>query len=147
MNAELTRQLKGDEDIRPQVYLDSLGYSTIGIGRLVDSKKPGCGLRMNEMEFMLSNDIDDKTAELTKKLPWLYLLDKVRQGALLNMAFQLGVEGLLGFRTSLELVRKGEYKAAADNMLLSKWAQQTPNRAKRIAKQMETGVWQYADGT
>ena len=147
MNAELTRQLKGDEAIRPQVYLDSLGYSTIGIGRLVDSKKPGCGLRMNEMEFMLSNDIDDKTAELTKKLPWLYLLDKVRQGALLNMAFQMGVEGLLGFRTSLELVRKGEYKAAADNMLLSKWAQQTPNRAKRVAKQMETGVWQYADGT
>ena len=146
MNAELTRQLKGDEDIRPQVYLDSLGYSTIGIGRLVDSKKPGCGLRMNEMEFMLSNDIDDRTAELTKKLPWLYLLDKVRQGALLNMAFQMGVEGLLGFRTTLELVRKGEYKAAAENMLLSKWAQQTPTRAKRISKQMETGVWQYAVG-
>ena len=147
MNAELTRQLKGDESIRPQVYLDSLGYSTIGIGRLVDPKKPGCGLRMNEMEFMLSNDIDDKTAELTKKLPWLYLLDKVRQGALLNMAFQMGVEGLLGFRTTLELVRKGEYKAAAENMLLSKWAQQTPNRAKRISKQMETGVWQYSEGT
>lgn len=62
------------------------------------------------------------------------------------MSFQLGIAGLLGFTNTLELVRKGQFSDAADNMLLSKWATQTPNRAKRIAKQMKTGVWQYAEG-
>ena len=147
MNAELTRQLRGDEDVRPQAYKDSLGFLTIGIGRLVDDRKPGSGLRPSEMDFMLANDIEDRTAALTKRLPWLYLLDEARQGALLNMSFQLGVEGLLGFKNTLELVRKGQFAEASKNMLQSLWAQQTPNRAKRMAEQMKTGVWQYTEGT
>ena len=146
MTTELTRQLRGDEDTRPQVYKDSLGFFTIGTGRLVDDRKPGSGLRPSEMAFMLANDIAERTDELTKRLPWLYLLDPARKGALLNMSFQMGVTGLLGFKNTLELVRKGQFSEAADNMLLSNWAEQTPNRAKRIAKQMKTGVWQYAEG-
>lgn len=147
MNANLARQLRGDEDVRPQVYKDSLGFFTIGIGRLVDDRKPGSGLRPSEMDFMLANDIEDRTAALTKRLPWLYLLDDARKGALLNMSFQLGIEGLLGFKNTLELVRKGLFSEAAKNMLQSLWAQQTPNRAKRMAEQMKTGVWQYTEGT
>lgn len=146
MKAELSRQLRGDEDVRPQAYKDSLGFLTIGIGRLVDDRKLGSGLRPSEMDFMLANDIEDRTAALTKRLPWLYLLDDARQGALLNMSFQLGVEGLLGFKNTLELVRKGQFSDASANMLLSLWARQTPNRAKRIAEQMKTGIWQYAEG-
>lgn len=69
MNVELTRQLRGDEDTRPQVYKDSLGFFTIGTGRLVDALKPGSGLRPSEMDFMLANDIAERTDELTKKLP------------------------------------------------------------------------------
>ena len=147
MNANLTRQLRGDEDVRPQAYKDSLGFLTIGIGRLVDDRKPGSGLRPSEMDFMLANDIEDRTAELAKRLPWLYLLDDARKGALLNMSFQLGIEGLLGFKNTLELVRKGQFAEASQNMLQSLWARQTPNRAKRMAEQMKTGVWQYAEGT
>lgn len=146
MNANLARQLRGDEDVRPQVYKDSLGFFTIGIGRLVDDRKPGSGLRPSEMDFMLANDIEDRTAALTKRLPWLYLLDDARKGALLNMSFQLGIEGLLGFKNTLELVRKGQFAEASKNMLLSLWAQQTPNRAKRMAEQMKTGVWVFAPG-
>ena len=147
MNANLARQLRGDEDVRPQVYKDSLGFFTIGIGRLVDDRKSGSGLRPSEMDFMLANDIEDRTAALTKRLPWMYLLDDARRGVLLNMSFQLGVEGLLGFKNTLELVRKGLFPEAAKNMLQSLWAQQTPNRAKRMAEQMRTGVWQYTEGT
>ena len=147
MSANLARPLRGDEDVRPQVYKDSLGFFTIGIGRLVDDRKPGSGLRPSEMDFMLANDIEDRTAALTKRLPWMYLLDDARRGVLLNMSFQLGVEGLLGFKNTLELVRKGLFPEAAKNMLQSLWAQQTPNRAKRMAEQMRTGVWQYTEGT
>lgn len=146
LTTDLTRQLRGDEGVKPCVYTDTLGYATIGIGRLVDSRKPGAGLRPSEMNFMLANDIEDRVAALTANLPWFYLLDPAHQGVLMAMSFQLGVDGLLGFKNTLEMVRTGRWEAAAENMLLSKWASQTPERAKRLAKQMKTGVWQFAPG-
>lgn len=144
MKSELTKQLRGDEGVRPCVYQDHLGYYTIGVGRLVDSRKPGAGLRPIEMDFMLQNDIDDRIDALTRKLPWFQDLDDARKGVLLNMSFQLGVEGLLGFTTTLDLVKQGQYEAASVQMLKSKWASQTPERARRMSTQMKTGKWQYA---
>ena len=143
MKAELIRQLKADEGVKPCVYKDHLGYDTIGVGRLVDSRKPGAGLRPVEIDFLLQNDIDDRIEQLTKRLPWFNRLDDARKGVLLNMAFQLGTDGLLGFKNTLSMVEAGQYANAAQGMLQSKWANQTPARAERMAKQMETGVWQY----
>lgn len=143
MKSELTRQLRGDEGVEPCVYKDSLGYFTIGIGRLVDKRKAGAGLRGVEMDFMLQNDIDDRIDALTRALPWFQDLDDARRGALLNMSFQLGVEGLLKFERTLALIKDGKYDLAAHAMLQSKWSKQTPARAKRMAEQMRTGQWQY----
>jgi lysozyme len=147
MRAELTRQLKGDEGVKPQAYQDHLGFWTIGVGRLVDTRKPGSGLRPEEITFLLNNDIDDRINALGRRLPWFLQLDAARQGVLLNMSFQLGVDGLLGFKNTLRLMERGDYAQAADNMLLSKWAQQTPERARRMAEQMRSGQWQFAEGT
>lgn len=146
MKYELTRQLIGDEGRRRCVYRDHLGFHTIGIGRLVDDRKPGAGLRDSEMEFMLRNDIDERIDELTRRLPWFQNLDDARRGVLLNMSFQLGVDGLLQFKRTLALIEAGKYEDAARNMLVSLWAQQTPERAKRMVEQMKTGRWQYAPG-
>lgn len=146
MRAELARQLRGDEGVRAQAYKDHLGYLTIGVGRLIDERKPGSGLRPHEIDYLLRSDIDDRIDQLSRRLPWFMQLDSARQGVLLNMSFQLGVDGLLGFRNTLRLVEQGEYARAAENMLLSKWAQQTPERARRMAEQMRTGQWQYAPG-
>jgi lysozyme len=99
------------------------------------------------MTFLLNNDIDDRIDALTRNLPWFQNLDDARRGVLLNMAFQLGVEGLLAFEHTLPLVRDGKYENAAHAMLESKWAQQTPARAERLAEQMRTGLWQYAPGS
>jgi lysozyme len=147
MRAELTRQLKGDEDVKPQAYTDHLGFLTIGVGRLIDARKPGSGLRPAEIAFMLNNDIDDRIEQLTRRLPWFQDLDDARKAVLLNMSFQMGVEGLLGFKNTLKLVEQGNYESAAENMLKSLWAKQTPARAKRMADQMKTGQWQYSEGT
>jgi lysozyme len=147
MKSDLNRQLRGDESVEPCVYLDSLGYSTIGVGRLVDKRKPGSGLRPDEISYLLNNDIDDRINALTRKLPWFQNLDDARQGVLLNMSFQMGVEGLLKFVTTLALVRSGDYDKAADGMLQSLWAKQTPARAARLSKQMKTGEWQFTPGT
>lgn len=144
MRHELKRQLTGDEDKRKHAYKDHLGYLTIGVGRLIDDRKPGSGLRDSEIEFMLNNDIDDRIEQLTRRLPWFQNLDDARKGVLLNMSFQMGVDGLLGFKNTLTMVEAGRYKLAAQGMLSSLWARQTPERAARMAKQMETGEWVFA---
>jgi len=139
---ELIKQLEQEEGRKPSVYKDHLGFYTIGIGRLVDERKGG-GLSDEEIDFLLTNDIKKKTAELLQKAPWVAALDQVRLDALIAMAFQLGVDGLLGFKTSLGLIKDGRYTEAAEQMLKSLWASQTPARAKRVAEQIRTGVRQY----
>jgi lysozyme len=141
MIAELTKQLNRDEGRRKSAYQDHLGFWTIGVGRLIDARK-GAGLRNDEMDYLLRNDINDRVDALTRALPWFQNLDDARRGVLLNMAFQMGTDGLLGFKNTLERIRTGDYASAAAGMLQSKWATQTPERAARLAKQMETGVWQ-----
>ncbi len=140
MISELTTQLNRDEGRRKSAYQDHLGYWTIGVGRLIDARKGG-GLRDDEMDYLLRNDINDRIDALTRALPWFQDLDDARRGVLLNMAFQMGTAGLLGFVTTLGLVKAGKYKEASEQMLKSKWAGQTPERAKRLSEQMREGVW------
>lgn len=143
MRAELVKQLRGDEGVIPHAYQDHLGYWTIGVGRLIDKRKGG-RLRDDEIAYLLNNDIDDRIEALTRRLPWFQDLDDARKGVLLNMSFQMGVDGLLGFKNTLELVRQRKYENAAHAMLQSLWAKQTPERAERMARQMLTGLWQFA---
>jgi lysozyme len=136
----LTEQLRRDEGVKASAYQDHLGYWTIGVGRLIDERKGG-GLRPDEIDYLLANDIKDREQALSAALPWFKDLDPVRQGVLLNMAFQLGTAGLLAFKQTLRLVSEGNYSDAALQMVQSKWASQTPERATRLAKQMKDGVW------
>jgi len=141
MIEQLTAQLRRDEGTMATAYKDSMGWLTIGVGRLIDSRKPGAGLRPDEIDYLLKNDIADRVQALQKALPWFAKLDQARQGVLINMAFQMGTAGLLAFRQTLGLVRDGRYAEASEQMMKSKWAEQTPARARRLAEQMKTGEW------
>ena len=145
-------QLKRDEGEVLYVYDDATGkpivkgsvvkgYPTVGIGILLDKDKGG-GLRPEESEFVFRNRLKLLDAELTGRLPWISKLDPARKGVLINMAFQMGVTGLLGFKNTLALIQSGKYQEAARAMLQSKWATQTPARAQRLSNQMATGQWQ-----
>lgn len=142
----ITRLLRGDEGEVLHEYKDHLGYSTIGVGRLIDKKKGG-GISKEESAYLLSNDIMRFSIELDRKLPWWKSLDDARRGVLLSMAFQMGIDGLLGFKNTLAMIQKGDYNAAASGMLNSLWARQTPERAKRMSEQMKTGEWKFKAGT
>ena len=137
---DLKQQLIRDEGVVRHAYEDSLGFTTIGVGRLIDARRGG-GLRDSEIDFLLHNDIAEKTAQVLAALPWAFKLSKPRQAVLINMAFQLGIGGLFKFKRMLGSVEDGQYGEAAAEMLDSLWAQQTPDRAKRLAKQMLTGEW------
>ncbi len=139
----LAALLEAEEGRIAHAYTDSEGWLTIGVGRLIDKRKGG-RLTDAEIDYLLANDIAEKTAELQRSLVWLDGLDQVRRDTLIAMAFQMGTAGLLGFRNTLEMVRTGDYKGAGRGMLQSRWAQQTPLRAERMARQMETGVWTAA---
>ncbi len=134
----LEKLLLRDEGFRKSVYLDSLGYQTIGIGRLVDMRRGG-GVTFDEALYLLRNDIGARQDALHAYLPWWSTLGPVRQAVLLSMAFQLGVGGLLSFRNTLQAIEDGRYEDAAVGMLASRWASQAPLRVHRLASAMRSG--------
>jgi len=140
--AKATDQIKEDEGLVLHVYDDSLGYSTIGYGRLVDRRKNG-GISEEEALYLLKNDVNARLNVLENAIDFFARLDDARKAVLLNMSFQLGIAGLLKFKSTLSYIESGDYENASANMLKSLWARQTPNRANRLAEQMRTGTWQY----
>lgn len=143
----LAQQLEREEKRMPSAYKDHLGFLTIGVGRLIDGRKGG-GLSDDEIDYLLANDIKAKTADVLDALPWVARLNEPRQAAIIGMAFQMGIgnaqfgTGLLGFRQALAAIRDEHYAHAEGLLLDSAWARQTPERAKRMAKQISTGEWQ-----
>ena len=137
---DLKTQLRREEGAESCAYQDSLGYWTIGVGRLIDSRKGG-GLSNDEIDLLLDNDIKRNYEAVLKALPWVDKLSDARQAVLIEMAFQMGLKGLLQFQRMLGSVEDGQYVEAAAEMVKSRWAMQTPARAYRLASQMETGEW------
>lgn len=148
---KLEAELRRDEGEKLKSYKDSLGYWTIGIGTLIDPAKGanpapfgkdlrnGGTITKEQSSQLFQAELDHKIEELDRRLPWWRKLDAVRQRIIVNMAYQLGVSGLLGFKNTLAMVQAGNYAGAAKGMMNSLWAKQTPNRAKRLAVMMETG--------
>lgn len=138
---KIAAQLRRDEGLKLTAYRDTRGFLTIGYGRLIDSRKGG-GITAEEALHLLSNDIALRQRLILHHLPWSATLDEARQGVLLNMAFQLGVPGLLRFKRMLRACADQHFADAAEEMRQSEWAKQTPQRCRRLATQMETGEWQ-----
>lgn len=137
----LISQLRREEGVRSSAYQDHLGYWTIGVGRLIDARKGG-GLTSDEIDLLLGNDVARHTAGLRAALPWFDKISEPRQAVLIGMSFQMGLAGVLAFKRTLGSVEDGQYGEAAVEMLNSTWAKQTPQRAMRMATQMESGEWQ-----
>ena len=133
----LREQLIRDEGVRRFVYKDSHGILTIGCGRNLEHN----GLSADEIDYLLDNDIAHVGTQLSIALPWTDALDETRRGVLLNLAFNMGLRGLLTFRKMLAAFEVGDWEGAAEELLDSKYAGQVGDRATRLAQQMRTGVW------
>ena len=129
----LKYDLKSEEGFVSHAYQDHKGYWTIGIGRLIDERKGG-GITEDEADYLLDNDIKRFTGELEKRWPHFKRLSERRQRAILMMAFQMGVDGVLGFDNMIKSLEIGHYDRAVIDALDSKWARiDTPERAGRVA--------------
>ena len=106
---------------------------------LSDTGSPVC--TQAQADAMLDADIASAEAAACRVLgdeSWA-LLNEPRQGALTDMAYEMGASGLAGFKVSLSLIRLGDFDAASTNMLLSAWAKEVPRRAWEDALIIRTG--------
>lgn len=126
------------EGFIPHAYRDSEGYLTIGIGTLIDERLGG-GITREEAEMLAQNRMHQYEDGLDRYLPWWRSLDTIRQVALLDMAYNLGVQGLLKFQRMLDALQQGEYARAGQEAMNSRWAQQVGYRAEEIREMLETG--------
>ncbi len=152
MREKLLAQLRRHEGAKK----DSLGRHTpyrcpagrlsVGYGHNLDANPvPGLGpdspLTEDQARRLLDLDTAVCEHQVLKALPWAAGLDYPRFAALVNMCFNLGLNGLLGFKNTLAKVRAGDFAGAAQGMLDSRWAGQVRGRALELARQMETGAW------
>lgn len=118
-------------------YRDPLGKITIGVGRNLTD----LGISQEESRFLLLGDLARVEQELDRALPWWRQEDAVRQAALIDLAFNLGLPRLLRFRRTLEAWRLGKHEAAADALVDSLWYGQVKTRGRRIVAMVRTGQW------
>ena len=123
--------IKKHEGFRGMPYEDSLGFPTIGYG----TKLP---ITKEEAEILLKHRLDIKIQEITNYEPFYLELPPKAQKVIANMAYQLGVGGVMKFKKMWEALKNEDYKTAADEMLNSKWARQTPNRANELSEIMRS---------
>lgn len=132
MISQLVEDLKSDEGFVPFVYNDHLGFSTIGYGFLVDQRRGG-EIPEPIAEQWLVYGATKRWNDLVSRHPWLVDQPEDVQRALGNMVYQLGVNGVSNFKNMLAALTAGNRVEAAIHALDSRWAEQTPNRAKRVA--------------
>ena len=132
---DLKEQLIRHEGLRLTVYDCPAGYKTVGVGRNLEGK----GITEEEAMYLLDNDIKDFQESLSKELLWFDSLDECRRNILTNMAFNLGVSGLLKFKNTLTAVENKNWEEAASQMLESRWAEQVGSRAVELSELMKTG--------
>lgn len=132
---EVMSEIKRDEGLRLKPYYDSVGLLSLGYGRNLQAKP----ISQAVADLMFIEDYQEAKANVKKALPWITILSPNRQSALIQMSFNLGINGLLGFKNMIRLMQAGDFRLAAEAGLDSKWAQQVPSRAKRIMGLVEKG--------
>lgn len=146
--------LNFEEGYREQPYIDTQGFPTVAGGIRIGPK----GASLSNYTFTVPRSVGDawKLVLITQKLAQIKTVavisaalgqcNDARTDILISMAYQMGVNGLSGFTTTLGLITQQNYSAAADNMLKSLWAKQTPGRAQRHAEVMRTGTYDAYKG-
>ena len=126
---KVAQDLLRDEGLRLKPYQDSVGKTTIGIGRNLDDK----GISHAEAATLLHNDIEECVDHALRIIPGFDNLPEDAQHIIVNMIFQLGARGFQGFRRLIEAIHSHAWNAASHEVMNSKAARQCPERFRRHA--------------
>ena len=139
---ELIDQIKRDEGLRLKAYWDPIGKVwTVGYGHTGPDVTEGTVWTLAQAEAALAEDLNTAADEVDRAFPWAEQMGVVRWSVLVNMAFNMGLDGLEEFHMMLAAAQRGDWVEAAAQMLESLWATQVKGRALRLAQQMRTGEW------
>jgi lysozyme len=130
----LLAELKRQEGFSGTVYKCPAGYNTIGYGLNLDA-----GISEGLASCILNYQIEEVRNELLRRVSFFRNLTQARQEVLINMAFNLGVDGLMKFHRTLFLMENSRHEEAAAEMLNSKWASQVGGRAKYLSEKYKKG--------
>ena len=151
----LLRLHEGDEKTAKirKPYYDSRGFLTVGVGHNLTVNGIPEGIRISEndlktglndqqIEALLQHDVQQALAGLKAEFPWFENLSNIRKIVLLDMCFNLGLDGLKKFKKTLAHIKNGRYEQASKEMLHSLWATQVGKiRSKRLSEMMRTNTW------
>lgn len=134
---KLANLLAEEEGIVARPYQDSKGHWTVGIGWNLEAMP----MTHKQAFYMCNEHIRYFDFELNSKLDFYPSLVPARKAVLIDMAFQMGIEGLLEFKDTLGLIKNKEYESASKEMLNSNWGRNFAKRATLLSTMMETGLW------
>lgn len=146
--------LNYEEGYKEKPYIDTEGYPTVAIGIKIGPK----GASLTNYTFTVPRKVGDVWTQVfvdniqnqCLNNPAIYAAlqkcNPARADVLYSMAYQMGVTGLAGFKNTLAMISNGKFDDAANGMLNSKWAKQTPNRARRHSDVMRTGTYDIYKG-
>ena len=137
-------QLKIDEGVVHEVYLDHLGLPTVGIGHLILESDPEHGAEVGtpvsnarcEELFMQDLDIAISECEILYGAAWFYFPEEVQE-ILVNMLFNMGRPRLTQFKKMNQALEAGDWKTASVEGRDSRWYNQVGNRANRLMSRLE----------
>jgi len=132
---ELETEVKADESFRAKAYQDTEGVWTVGYGLNLQELVVSEPWAADQMRYTLRQRESDCLAAF----PWFAGLTSARQRVILNMAYNLGMTRLRGFKKMLSALDRGDYETAAVEMLDSKWAEQVGARSTRLSDTMARG--------
>ena len=126
---DLLKRIKHHEGYRKSVYQCTEGYDTIGYGFAIKD------LEMDEdiAEEILLRKVEKLIKRVRSKFDWLDSVPHEVQGVLVEMSYQMGLSGVSKFKKALHAMQMFQWKLAATELLDSRWAKQTPNRAKELS--------------
>lgn len=139
---KLREEIASDEGCRMEIYLDHLGLPTMGIGHLITQDDPeynqpvGTLITEERVRQLFNLDIAVTLEDCRMIYPDFESLPEEAQLVIANMCFQLGRPRLTKFRKMKAAVDERRWNDAADEMVDSRWHDQTPNRAKRLVKRI-----------
>tara|TARA_R100000322_G_scaffold105487_1_gene67177 strand:- start:252 stop:674 length:423 start_codon:yes stop_codon:yes gene_type:complete len=129
LSDELREAVKLSEGYRARVYKDTLGIDTIGYGFAIKD------LELDEdiCDMILDKKLNKLIKDVDNKFSFMDDIAVEAQDVVYEMCYQLGINGFSKFKKTIAYLRDEDYKMAAIEMLDSRWAKQTPNRAKRLS--------------
>lgn len=130
--------IKEHEGFRDQVYIDTLGFRTIGYGHKVTDEDNFKDNETYDQEFLEEIFDQDFSQARSAALRLLKHLDLAEDAVdvITSMVFQLGETGVSKFKNMFAALEIPDYSEAAEQMLDSKWHMQTPARCQELANMM-----------